>query len=175
LTNVGNPCECDFMTTVHDEIRSRIEAFTADISGLVREAALEAVRNALGTGPALAPSKPAAPARVAARRKPAVSAKKAAPAPKKRGPKAAPAKKAAGKKPVAPKRPLGAKRPPAELAALVEKLASYIKSNPGQGVEAIGKALNTATSELTLPIKKLLAAKRIRSEGQKRATRYSPA
>jgi hypothetical protein len=95
--------------------------------------------------------------------------------------KAAPAKKAAKapakaapKKPVAVKRPLGAKRPPEEIAKLTERLGSYIASNPGNGIEHIGKALNTPTSELTLPIKKLLASKKIRFEGQKRATRYYP-
>jgi hypothetical protein len=162
------------MTSVQDEIRSRTEAFTASIASLIREAALEAVRSALGTTPALVAAKPAAPARAVARRKPAAVVKKAAPAAKKPAAKAAPAKKGAVKKAASTKRPPGAKRPPAELAALVEKLGSYIKSSPGQGVEAIGKALSTRTSDLTLPIKKLLAGKRIRSEGQKRATRYFP-
>ena len=95
---------------------------------------------------------------------------------KKVAPKAAaPAAKPAAKKAAPAKRPLGAKRPPAELAALVEKLAAYIGSNPGQGVEMIGKALQTPTSDLTLPIKKLLSSKRIRFEGVKRATKYFPA
>jgi hypothetical protein len=162
------------MTTTQNEIRALTEAFTASLASLIRDAALDAVRTALGSGAAAAAIKSAAPARAAARKKPAAIAKKAAPAPKKQA-KAAPVKKgAAGKKPAAPKRAPGAKRPPAELAALVEKLGSYIKGNPGQGIEAIGKALSTATSELTLPIKKLLAAKRIRAEGHKRATRYFP-
>jgi len=41
-------------------------------------------------------------------------------------------------------------------------------------MEAISKALGTTTSDLTLPVKKLLAAKRVRFEGVKRATRYFP-
>jgi hypothetical protein len=41
-------------------------------------------------------------------------------------------------------------------------------------MEAIGKALGKPTRELNLPIKKLLSAKRIRSEGHKRATEYFP-
>jgi predicted transcriptional regulator len=61
-----------------------------------------------------------------------------------------------------------------ELARLTEKLGDYIKSNPGLRMEAIAKALATPTRELNLPIKKLLAAKKIRSTGQKRATEYFP-
>jgi hypothetical protein len=41
-------------------------------------------------------------------------------------------------------------------------------------MEAIGKALGLPTRELNLPIKKLLAGKKIRSEGHKRATEYFP-
>ena len=80
--------------------------------------------------------------------------------------KAAPAARApVSRKPAAVQRPLGAKRPPAELAKLVDRLGAHIKGNPGQRMEAIGKALGTPTKELNLPIKKLLAAKKIRSEG----------
>jgi len=176
------------MSNIQDEIRSTTEAFANDITALVRRAALEAVAAALGAAggqskpaapvakaPAKAPSKPAAPAKRAA---PAPAPKAAAPAKKAAPAKAAPAKPAAGpasKKLVAPKRPLGAKRPPAEIAKLTERLGEYISSNPGLGVEVIGKALSTPTSELTLPIKKLLAAKKVRFEGHKRATRYFPA
>jgi hypothetical protein len=42
-------------------------------------------------------------------------------------------------------------------------------------MEAIGKALGAPTKDLNLPIKKLLASKKIRSEGHKRATEYFPA
>jgi hypothetical protein len=156
---------------INDDIRSQTESFVNDVTALIRRAALDAVRSALASGQgaaaalkAVASAKKAAPAKAA-------PAKKAAPAAAKKGAKGAPkaAKKAAAK------RASGAKRPPAELAALVEKLGAYIKGNPGQGAEAIGKALSLPTSEMTLPIKKLLAAKRIRSEGQKRATKYFPA
>jgi predicted transcriptional regulator len=78
------------------------------------------------------------------------------------------------RRPVAAKRPPGAKRPPAELAKLTEKLGEYIKENPGLRMEAIARALATPTRELNLPIKKLLASKKIRFEGHKRATEYFP-
>jgi hypothetical protein len=164
------------MTNLDEQIRSTTEAFAAELAGLVRKAALEAVQAALSAGQAHAPAKPAAPAPAPARK--AAPRPKAPPPP---APKAAPAKpgrapaaKAAPSKPATAKRPLGAKRPPAELAALVERLGAYIKNNPGQGMEAISKALGTGTSDLTLPVKKLLAAKRVRFEGVKRATKYFP-
>jgi hypothetical protein len=59
------------------------------------------------------------------------------------------------------------------LEALVEKLYGYIKANPGKRIEPIGTALGVATRDLALPVKKLLAAKRITSKGQKRSTAYS--
>ena len=175
------------MPNMHDEIRSQTEAFARDIAALARRLALEAVATALGASehaapiPKAAPAKPA-PAKKAAPVKAAPVKKAAAPAPKpapvaKAPAKAAPAAKAPAapaKKPAAVKRPLGAKRPPDEIAKLVERLGAYIQQNPGNGVEVIGKALATPTSELTLPIKKLLGAKRVRFEGLKRSTRYFP-
>jgi hypothetical protein len=73
-----------------------------------------------------------------------------------------------------PGRPKGAKRDPEALAALTDKLGSYIAKNPGLRIEEIGKALGAPTKELALPVKKLLAAKRISTKGQKRSTKYFP-
>ncbi len=85
------------------------------------------------------------------------------------------AKAPVSKKAAAAKRAAGEKRPPGELAKLVEKLGDYIKGHPGQRMEQIGKALGTPTKDLTLPVKKLLSAKKIRTQGEKRATEYFPA
>src|ERR1700722_4377403 len=167
------------MSTIMDEIRSKTESFAAGLALLVRRAALESVSAALGSVAAPAPVRvavkrgPGRPKKVAAPAPPAkVPASKTAPASK----SASPASKAAvAKKPAAAKRPSGAKRPPAELAKLTEKLGEYIKAHPGLRIEPIGKALSVPTKELNLPVKKLLAAKKIRSEGQKRATEYFPA
>jgi hypothetical protein len=66
----------------------------------------------------------------------------------------------------------GAKRDPEAIEALTNQLAAYIKKNPGQRIEQIGKELDIPTKELALPVKKLLGAKRISTKGQKRATTY---
>ncbi len=160
----------------------------------MRRAALEAVTAAIGGAPAAAPSAPvlvpatrgrgrprkaAAPTLAGPPKAPAAPAKpaRAAPAPKAASvPKAAGAKKATGaKKAAAPKRARGEKRPPTELAKLVERLSDYVKAHPGQRMETISKALGAATRDLNLPVKKLLAAKTIRTVGEKRATEYFPA
>jgi predicted transcriptional regulator len=58
---------------------------------------------------------------------------------------------------------------------LTESLLAAIKSGPGQRMEEIAKGLGTSTSELTLPAKKLLADKKIKTKGERRATKYFPA
>ncbi len=80
----------------------------------------------------------------------------------------------AEKAPATTKRSSGAKRDPAVLAELQETLRKHIAANPGQGTEAIGKALGQATKDLQNPLKKLLAAHLVRVEGEKRASRYFP-
>lgn len=89
----------------------------------------------------------------------------------KKSPAVKSAKVKAEKAPSTPKAK-GEKRTPAELAALTGKLGAYIVANPGNGIEVIAKGLGTTTKELSLSIKKLVADKKIRSTGQKRATRY---
>ncbi len=87
-----------------------------------------------------------------------------------------PGRRSAGRRPAAPapsaRRVKGAKRDPKMLAALTDRLGDYIKKKPGQRIEQIGKALGTPTKDLALPVKKLLAAKKISTKGQKRATTY---
>ncbi len=87
-----------------------------------------------------------------------------------------PGRRPAGRRAAAPapsgRRSKGAKRDPKLLAALTDKLGDYIKKNPGNRIEQIGKALGTPTKDLALPVKKLLAAKKISTKGQKRATTY---
>ncbi|MGK3968907.1 DNA-binding protein [Sorangium sp. So ce1099] len=147
------------MSNVEQEIRSHVDAFVSQLSGLVRKAALEAVADALrGEG------QPAAA--VAAPRK--AGRAKAAPQ------QPAEVKKAAGRpaRAAKPTRKKGEKRSKEELAAMTQKVLEHIRANSGQGVEQIAKDLGTTTKELTLPIRKLLVEKKITSKGEKRATKY---
>jgi hypothetical protein len=138
------------MPTVKDQIRERVEAFAADIAELIRASAMETVAAALGEG-AGGGRGGRGRGRVAAGR-PARGASRA----------------------VAASRAKGAKRPPGEIETLTSDLGAYIKSNPGQRIEQIAKGIGTSTKELTLPVKKLLAKKAIKTRGQKRATQYFP-
>jgi len=69
----------------------------------------------------------------------------------------------------------GNRRSPEEIDRASHELLSEIQANPGLRVEQIGRTLGAATKDLTLPLKKLLSQRLVRSEGQRRATRYFPA
>lgn len=73
------------------------------------------------------------------------------------------------------KRSRGQKRSHKALGALQTKALAVIKAKPGLRIEQINEELGVGTGELALPIKKLLAARAIRTTGQRRATRYSVA
>jgi hypothetical protein len=168
------------MANLNDEILARIDAFASDLTALIQQAAMESVMAALGGVAAakLAPAaKPVAPPKTAPPRPAARKPAPPKPAPAPAGPKpAVPMAKPLPTKPFTPKaRPKGAKRPPAEIAATTARLGEYIAKNPGLGIEAIGKALAIPTSDLTLPIKKLLSDKKIIFKGERRATKYFPA
>jgi hypothetical protein len=68
----------------------------------------------------------------------------------------------------------GAKRSSEDLEALCQRVASFVKANPGLRVEQINKEIGTTTKDLALPIRKLLADGMITSKGQKRSTTYFP-
>ena len=148
-----------FMDNVESQLKSRVDSFVAELSALVKKAALEAVANALKAGEGSAPSVAKA------------TGKKRGPAPA--APKAASkAPKAAAPAPAASKRKAGQKRSPDEIAKTTDKLLQYIGKNSGQRIEEIAKGVGNSTKELTLPIKKLLNDKKISAKGEKRATRY---
>lgn len=157
------------MSNAENNIKNRVDAFVNDLSDLIRQSALEAVAEALKKGgevsPAPAARRPGRPAKVV---EAPVAAKPA-------GKPGRPAKAASSaSSAAAAKRRAGEKRSPVLLAQVTDQVGNHIKSNPGQGVEQIAKALSTTTKELTLPIRKLLGDKKITSKGQKRATRYFP-
>ena len=66
----------------------------------------------------------------------------------------------------------GAKRTSADLDALSERFASFVKANPGLRIEQINKQLGTTTKDLALPIRKLISEGVIAAKGQKRSTTY---
>lgn len=72
------------------------------------------------------------------------------------------------------KRGKGEKRPKAEIVKLQEQVLSHIRSNPGQRIELINKVLGTKTSDLALPLKKLIADGAVDTKGARRATTYFP-
>jgi hypothetical protein len=127
--------------SVNDRIRSRVEAFADELSALIRDSAMETVREALGGS---APRKGARGGRSSA--------------------SSAPVR--------AGRREKGQKRDPAEIERLTGRLLDYVKGNAGQRIEQIAAGMGTATKELNLPVKKLIAQKSLRTKGQKRATQY---
>ena len=148
---VDNHQAVSYLVDMTDQINELVTKFTSDLNALIRQSALAAATAALGGS---APETASEPVETA--KKP--SAKKAAPkTAKKVGTKAK-----------------GEKRDPADLAKLVEKLHAQIKKDPGSSIETIGAAMETPTKDLSLPIKKLIAAKRVTTKGAKRATRYFP-
>jgi len=66
----------------------------------------------------------------------------------------------------------GAKRDPQALENLTGRLLGFIAKNAGQRIEQIAASLGTTTKELALPAKKLIGEKKVRTTGQKRATKY---
>ncbi len=65
-----------------------------------------------------------------------------------------------------------AKRTPEDVAKMGEAVVAYVAKNPGVSVEQIKKALGVATKELQLPIVRMIAAKKLKTTGQKRGTKY---
>ncbi|HSR97741.1 MAG TPA: hypothetical protein VLM79_11860 [Kofleriaceae bacterium] len=66
----------------------------------------------------------------------------------------------------------GAKRTAADLEALSQQFASFVKSNPGLRIEQINKELGTSTKDLALPIRKLVSTGVVSTKGKKRSTTY---
>jgi hypothetical protein len=128
--------------SVNDRIRSRVEAFAEELSALIRDSAMETVRDALGGGSA--PRRGARGGRATASSAPLRGSR----------------------------REKGQKRDPQEIERLTSRLLDFIKNNAGQRIEQIAAGMGTVTKELNLPVKKLIAQKSLKTKGQKRATQY---
>ncbi len=131
-------------------LRSQIDSFIARIRELVNMAALGSVQAALTAGvPGVARRGPGRPR---GRRK------------TKRGPgRPKLARPASGRR---------VRRSSSDLDQLSATILAYVRSHPGERLEEIGRGLRRDTSGLKRPIQMLLAEKKVRTEGQKRGTRY---
>jgi hypothetical protein len=151
-------------STLNSQINSSIQSFVAELTELVRSAALESVQSALGGGGGGSVSGvrrgPGRPKGSGVRRGPgrpkgsSAANSAAVPAPK-------PARRAKGER-----------RSSEDVDATAAKLLAYIKANDGKRIDEIAKAMSVHTSDLKLPAQKLLAAKSVKTSGQKRGTKY---
>ena len=133
-------------------IRTRIDSFLAELSSLVRKSAMEAVHEVLGEG-ASRPWGPGGP-KGSGRRSPGRPRK-------------------AGRRPGRPSRAgKRIRRSAADLEKIAARVLAHVRSNAGHRLEQIGKALKTETAILKRPIANLLAARKLRTKGQKRGTMY---
>ncbi len=79
----------------------------------------------------------------------------------------------AGRRAAAP-RTSGRRRAAAELSALSERLYAAICAQPGAGMGTLAAELGATPRELNRPARQLRRAGRVRSVGQRQATRYFP-
>jgi len=125
------------------EIRSRIEAFVSDLSEAVKMAALGSVSMALGGEAGATRRRGPGRPRGSGRRTASANGRR------KRG-----------------------KRSSGDVEAASQKVLAHVKANPGQRLEEIGRALKRPTSVLKRPVANLMAAKQLKTKGQKRGTKY---
>jgi hypothetical protein len=125
-------------------LEQKIETFVGELNALVRQAAVDAVKDALSRKGAKAT------------------------APKRTGKK----EPLAPKEMTTPEK-VG-RRSPEQLARTVTKVRKHVQAKPGQIVEQIGTALGMPTKDLVLPLMKLLKSGELRKTGIKRNTKYFP-
>ena len=68
----------------------------------------------------------------------------------------------------------GRRRASAEVAALAERLYDAVARRPGETMAALAPIVGSSARELNRPMRLLKRAGRLRSVGQKHATRYFP-
>ena len=136
------------MSDFQTEMNRTVQGFVAQITELARRAAIDTLESAFGGR-----------LPVAAGRAPAIAIADLTGASLVRG---------VGR----PRGGRGAKRTSADLDALSDRFASFVKANPGLRIEQINKQLGTTTKDLALPIRKLIADGTLSAKGQKRSTTY---
>jgi len=132
------------MNDFQNQMNHTVQGFVAQITELARRAALDTLESAFGGRPVRNSPVPVAVA--------------------------SPGVGRVGR----PRGGRGAKRSPADLEALSEQFASFVKGHPGLRIEQINKELGTTTKDLALPIRKLIAEGVISAKGKKRSTTYFP-
>jgi len=132
------------MSDFQNEMNRAVQGFVAQITELARRAAIDTLESAFGGR----------------------AARSSAPAP------VAPVATASIGRVGRPRGGRGAKRTSADLEALSERFASFVKANPGLRIEQINKQLGTTTKDLALPIRKLISEGVVSAKGQKRSTTY---
>ena len=135
---------------IESAIRSSIDNLVAELTDLIRESALETVREALTNELIPMPRSVGRPRKKSGRgpgrpRKTGGTAKKS------------------GKR---------VRRTMEDLEGYADRIQGYVQSHPGIGVVAISKGVRLTTKDVKRPIQMLLADKRIRTEGAKRGTTY---
>jgi|1185.fasta_scaffold689713_1 hypothetical protein len=74
---------------------------------------------------------------------------------------------------VATRRRSSPKRSETQIERETALLLKYVKRHPGERMEQIQDALGFATGKLTLPMRRLVAEKIVRTRGDARGTRYT--
>ena len=131
-------------STIDQEIRARIEAFTQELAELVKQAAVDSVQSALTDG------SPTTRGRVSAARRTPRRAKKATRRTTSRS----------------------GRRSTAQVEAMGAEILSHIRSNPGHRLEEIGAALGVSTKDLKRPVANLLEERKVKTTGKARGTKY---
>jgi hypothetical protein len=147
------------------KIKALVDSFTADLSGLIHEAAMASVQQALanfGMGGTKTKAN-------AGKKRGRPVGSKNAPKPSSGGvataaPKAT--KKKAGKR--ASKKSAG----PAADPALSDKVASFVASKEGTGLGEIAKSVKAKKPAVQIAIRSLLDAGRIKKTGERKGTLY---
>lgn len=162
-------------SNVDSEVRRLVDTFAADLTDLIQQAVEDAVRGALRSSPASSGGrgKKAAKKGGARRGRPPGKAGKARKTSKKKASAASATATAGGVKRGKRTKAGWVRRSPEYLDDLERRLYGEIKKKGDRRIEEIAKSMGEPTRNLALPAKKLIAAKKVKTKGQKRATRYS--